>query len=57
MRLYPTEKTEVLLPQIQAVLRDWGRRLTEDLTPEECETLIRLLGRMKEKAVEWMEAR
>lgn len=56
MKLYPTEKTLGLLPQILAVLDSWEKKLTADLTEEELEQLGELLSRMKAKATAWMEA-
>ena len=56
MELYPTEKTLEVLPQIRQVLQEWEHTMTDDLTPEEVETLSRILAKMKEKAAAWMEA-
>lgn len=56
MKLYPTEKTLALLPQIQSILDSWEACLTHDLTPEQMEILSALLSRMKAKATAWMEA-
>ncbi len=56
MRLYPTEQTLQMLPQIQAVTGTWESLLTYDLTQEEMETFSSLLDRMKAKATAWMEA-
>lgn len=55
MRLYPTEKTIALLPQINEVLSAWERYLTEDLSGEEEELLGALLARVKAKATLWLE--
>lgn len=54
--LYPTEKTLALLPQIQQILANWERRVTESLTPGEIEVLTSLLVRMKATAADWTEA-
>ena len=54
MELYPTEKALELLPQIDAILQEWDELLTDDLTPEEIETVNRVLDKMKQKAASWM---
>ena len=56
MKLYPTEKTLKLLPQILAILDIWEEQLTAGLTQDELELLSDLLSRMKAKATAWMEA-
>ena len=55
MRLYPTEKTLELLPQIQQILCSWSGYLTQDLTEEEKELLGTLLAKMKARAADYME--
>lgn len=55
MRLYPTEKTQALMPQICKVLGDWSRYLTQDLSGEEREQLAGILAKMKDRATAWME--
>lgn len=55
MRLYPTEKTLALLPQIQKILDTWSAYLTQDLSDDEKAQLARILAKMKERAVAWME--
>ena len=55
MALYPTEKTLVLLPRIRPILRDWEACLTAELSEEEKALLEGLLGKMKERATDWME--
>ena len=57
MKLYPTEKTQQLLPEIISILNDWEACLTQDLSPEELALLGPLLERMKIRAVAWMDAR
>ncbi len=57
MQLYPTQKTLDLLPQIAPILRQWEACLTEDVSEEERAVLERILGRMKDKASEWMANR
>ncbi len=55
-RLYPTEKTLALLPQINSAWSTWEELITQNLTEEEVETLAQLLRKMKISAREWMEA-
>ena len=55
MRLYPTEKTLELLPQIQQILCAWSSYVTQDLTEDEIEQLGNLLGKMKLRAAAYME--
>lgn len=57
MELYPTEKTLALFPDIQKILKQWEYRLIADLTAEELELMANILGRMKQKASEWMEGK
>ena len=57
MQLYPTQKTLDLLPQIAPILRQWEACLTKDVSEEERALLERILGRMKDKASEWMANR
>ncbi len=54
-RIYPTEKTLSLMPQIQEAWTTWEARITQDLSPEEIETLTELLRKMKVSARAWME--
>lgn len=54
MELYPTEKALALLPEVKAILQEWDDLLTVDLTPEELETVNRVVTQMKEKAGAWM---
>lgn len=55
-RLYPTEKTLTLLPQISSAWSTWEALITQSLSEEEVETLALLLRKMKISAREWMEA-
>lgn len=55
MRLYPTEKTLELLPQIQSIMHQWQQQLTQDLTEEEQTLLANMLKRMKTRASACME--
>ena len=54
-RLYPTEKTKAIMPQIQSILRQWEDLLTEDLNEDELNLVVSLLQKMKQKAADWME--
>lgn len=54
MELYPTEKAIALIPEIRKILDRWNDMVTEDLTPEEIETVSHLLDKMKDKAALWM---
>ncbi len=56
MRLYPTEKTLELLPEIDRIMSSWQERLTQDLTDEEQELLAAMLQKMKSRASGYMEA-
>ena len=56
MKLFPTEKTLELMPQIHAILDTWEGCLTAGLSPEELTVLESVLCRMKDKAAAWMEA-
>lgn len=55
MRLYPTQKTLDLMPQIRAILCNWSGYLTQDLSEEEKAQLDVLLGKMKARAAAYME--
>ena len=57
MQLYPTEKTLELLPEISRILSRWEDCLTADIREEERQILTRVLGRMKDKSIEWMDNR
>ena len=57
MQLYPTQKTLELLPEIRQILTQWEDCLTAEVSEEERQILTRLLGRMKDKATEWMDNR
>lgn len=54
-RIYPTEKTEALLPRINGAWDTWEERITKDLTQEEIEQLRELLRKMKNAARAYME--
>ena len=55
MRLYPTEKTLALLPQIDRIMSCWQERLTQDLSQQEQEQLARMLEKIKQRAAEYLE--
>ena len=42
LRLYPTEKTEALIPGIMEVMDSWELLLVENLTPDEQEQLFKI---------------
>ena len=44
--LFLTEKGRELVPVIRSYLAQWGRTITEDLTSQECATLLELLTKM-----------
>lgn len=55
MRLYPTEKTLALLPEIERIMDCWQTYLLQDLTTEEHLQLESMLQRMKQRASAYME--
>ena len=57
MELYPTEKTLELVPKIRAFSQEWDSFLTNDLTPEEIQTVNQVLSKMRDKAAGWMSDR
>ena len=54
-KLYPTEKTLALLPQITAMLDAWEAHLTKDLTQADKETISTLLALIENRASTWTE--
>ena len=52
LRLYPTQKTLELMPQIEAILENWDQTLLQDLTTQEQELLEQLLQRIQTRAAE-----
>ena len=52
LRLYPTEKTLALMPQIEEILDSWDRTLLQDLSDSEQELLEQLLQRIRQRAAE-----
>lgn len=57
MRLYPTQKTLDLLPEIRVIMERWEDCITDGFDPLECKVLERVLERMKDKASDWMANR
>ena len=55
MKLFPTQKTLELLPQINQILVGLECCLTSDMTEEEKNLLENLLSRTLAKAASWME--
>ena len=55
MRLYPTDKTVALLPEIDRIMDAWQTRITQDLSQEEQQLLSDILTRMKRRASAYME--
>ncbi len=55
MRLYPTEKTLALLPEIDQIMSSWQELLTQDLSEAEQELLAAMLQKMKFRASGYME--
>lgn len=55
MRLYPTEKSMALLPEIQKMFNAWEAHLTENLTEADKQILTALLAQIKERANTWTE--
>ena len=55
MRLYPTEKTLELLPEIDRIMSSWQEWLIQELSQEEQTLLAQMLGKMKRKASAFME--
>jgi DNA-binding MarR family transcriptional regulator len=55
MRLYPTEKTLGLLPEINRIMTSWQERLTQDLTEDEQLLLEKMLLKMKQRAGSYLE--
>lgn len=53
--VYPTQKALDVLPQINQIFRDWEALVAQDLTEEERELAVKMLGKMKTRAAEWME--
>lgn len=56
MRLYPTEKTLQLLPQLNRIMQSWQELLLAELSGGEQNTMEALLDKMRIRASAWMEA-
>jgi DNA-binding MarR family transcriptional regulator len=55
MRLYPTEKTLALLPEIDRIMLSWQEQLTQDLSEQEQQLLEAMLLKMRSRASAYME--
>ena len=55
MHVYPTEKARELLPLIRSNQEKWDAFVTEELSEEELAQARRILQKMKERAVVFME--
>jgi DNA-binding MarR family transcriptional regulator len=55
MRLYPTQKTLDLLPEIDRIMDSWQETLTQDLSEDEQILLERMLGQLLRRASSYME--
>lgn len=55
MRVYPTEKAQQVLPQVNTILVRWEECLTQDLSEKEKILLTQMLCKMKLHAADWME--
>ena len=55
MRLYPTEKTLALLPEIDRIMDSWQELLTRDLSEQEQALLEAMLEKMKQRAAAYIE--
>ncbi len=55
MELYPTQKALDVLPQLRAIVEQWDQILTQELTPEEVETVSAIVAKLKDRAAQWMQ--
>jgi len=55
--VYPTRKALDILPDLRATMTDWNRTVAAGLTPEEQETLERLLDKVMHNAMDWVDGR
>lgn len=55
IRLYTTEKTDALIPELRKILSDWEDMMTEGLSPEEAATLAGLLEKMRDRASAYVQ--
>ena len=51
----PTQKAESAYPQVRALMAEWNRRLLEDFTEEERNSLMSMLERAMGKAIQIIE--
>lgn len=55
MRLFPTDKTLRLLPEINRIMDSWQEQLTQDLSRDEQALLEIMLLKMRRRATAYME--
>lgn len=48
--VYPTERAYAILPTVRDVMRAWNEYLTDGLSPEEIETMQKLISRICDRA-------
>ena len=53
--VYPTQKSFDILPRIREMLKKWNDYITADLSEEELEQLMEMLGRIAERARNYSE--
>lgn len=54
--VYPTDKAESVMPEIQTVLREWNEYLTEGFSDEERLLVSRILEKMTERAADYVDS-
>ena len=54
--VYPTEKTNQLMPEIVNLMKQWNELILEDLNEEEKETLLALMPKITKKARQLAES-
>ena len=52
MRVYPTEKTQAILPRLRDVSQTWNEKVTVDVSSEELEVFERVLDKIALRAKE-----
>ncbi len=57
IQVFPTEKAWEVLPQVNRIFHTWECFVTQDLTEEERQCLVSMLGKMKDRSALWMEQR
>jgi len=55
LQVFPTEKTQEVLPRIRGALQDWNTYLTADFSEEEMALFDRILDQMVERAQNYRE--